>query len=539
MKKNGFTLVELLAVIAILAILVILALPNVLSMFNGAKKDIFLTEAKNVFKEVSKKYISENMKGNKITAINSKTGSKLDMDTSNLEYDIILDNKGNVKSFVVSDGTYCLISNSSDINDLTIDSIREDCSYETLHNLAGTLDKDYYKIALGSDANKGIVNSISFYSDNRKFNSDLTDGNPVDVSEEKNGSVLLYANYSADNSSLIDLNIVANGKIMFPEDSSYLLAFYSGGGCISDSKITGINLNYAVDTHKVKNMSFMFAQAVPFGLMSTYYYWGGGFTSQPINDLDLSYFDTSNVTDMSCMFIGNQSKSINVSSFNTDNVIDMSGMFFGASRVTELNLKSFNTSKIDNTAYMFDHTSSLLKLDLSNFDTKNVDYMGYMFSGTTSLKSLNIKNFDTSKVTSMNYMFSNCGASDIDVSSFNTSNVTDMRCMFSGIKVKNLLLNNFNTSKVTIMDNMFSGSSFDKLDISSFNTSKVTDMSSMFYGTDVSVLDLSSFDVSNVRRTNNMFSNSKATIGYAKDSASANKLNSTSNIPSKLKFVVK
>ena len=42
-NKNGFTLVELLAVIAILAILVIIALPNVIKMFNNAKKSSFLT----------------------------------------------------------------------------------------------------------------------------------------------------------------------------------------------------------------------------------------------------------------------------------------------------------------------------------------------------------------------------------------------------------------------------------------------------------------------------------------------------------------
>ena len=38
MKKRGFTLVELLAVIAILAILVLISLPNVVGMFNNAKK---------------------------------------------------------------------------------------------------------------------------------------------------------------------------------------------------------------------------------------------------------------------------------------------------------------------------------------------------------------------------------------------------------------------------------------------------------------------------------------------------------------------
>ena len=46
--KKGFTLVELLAVIAILAILVIIALPSVISMYNNAKKQVFLTEAQTV-----------------------------------------------------------------------------------------------------------------------------------------------------------------------------------------------------------------------------------------------------------------------------------------------------------------------------------------------------------------------------------------------------------------------------------------------------------------------------------------------------------
>ena len=40
-NKKGFTLVELLAVIAILAILVILAIPNVIKLYNNAKKTDF------------------------------------------------------------------------------------------------------------------------------------------------------------------------------------------------------------------------------------------------------------------------------------------------------------------------------------------------------------------------------------------------------------------------------------------------------------------------------------------------------------------
>ena len=106
MNKKGFTLVELLAVIAILAILVIIALPNVLKMFNGAKKNSFLTEAKTVYSEVSKKYISESMKGNKLTYISSEDDTKLEMTGRNLQYCTLLNNDGSVSSMKVSNGEW-------------------------------------------------------------------------------------------------------------------------------------------------------------------------------------------------------------------------------------------------------------------------------------------------------------------------------------------------------------------------------------------------------------------------------------------------
>ena len=124
MKNKGFTLVELLSVIAILAILVIIALPNVLKMFNQAKKDTFLTEAKTIYKEISKKYISETMKGNKINII-SNTNNKLDLESNNLKYNIKLNNDGSIKKFEVSNGTYCLSGKFNNLSELTTDKITE------------------------------------------------------------------------------------------------------------------------------------------------------------------------------------------------------------------------------------------------------------------------------------------------------------------------------------------------------------------------------------------------------------------------------
>ena len=74
-NKKGFTLVELLAVIAILAILVIIALPNVINMYTKAKKNTFLTEAQNVIKQSSNKFIQDGMSGKKTNFISNNKNS--------------------------------------------------------------------------------------------------------------------------------------------------------------------------------------------------------------------------------------------------------------------------------------------------------------------------------------------------------------------------------------------------------------------------------------------------------------------------------
>ena len=59
--------------------------------------------------------------------------------------------------------------------------------------------------------------------------------------------------------------------------------------------------------------------------------------------------------------------SLNLSNFNTSNVTDMEGMFYGCSSLTSLNLSNFNTSKVTNIYNMFDGCSSLEYINLKNF----------------------------------------------------------------------------------------------------------------------------------------------------------------------------
>ena len=231
-----------------------------------------------------------------------------------------------------------------------------------------------------------------------------------------------------------------------------------------------------------------------------------------LTTLNVSNFDTSKVTDMSLMFHGMRDLSaLNLSSFNTSQVTDMQNMFYGTSNLTTLNVSNFDTSKVTNMGLMFYGMSNLTTLDLSNFDTSKVTNMGNMFSSMTNLTSLNLSSFNTSKVTDMGFMFYGIpNLTSLDLSNFDTSKTTKMSFMFYGMRnLTALNLSSFNTSQVTDMSGMFSSMpSLTSLNLSHFDTSKVTDMHFMFRDTsNLTTLNLSNFDTSKVTDMNNMFRN--------------------------------
>ena len=231
-----------------------------------------------------------------------------------------------------------------------------------------------------------------------------------------------------------------------------------------------------------------------------------------ILELDLSNFNTSQVTDMYSMFNGMRNlTTLNLSNFNTSKVTDMSFMFYNMPNLTTLNLSNFNTSKVTKMQYMFADMRNLTTLNLSNFDTSRVTDMSAMFHNMSNLTTLNLSSFDTSQVTNMHAMFSDTSnLTSHDLSNFDTSKVTNMARMFSGMRnLTTLNLSSFNTANVTDMSAMFAGlPNLATLDLSSFDTSNVTDMSGMFYeASNLSVLNLSNFNTSKVTDMEAMFYN--------------------------------
>ena len=193
------------------------------------------------------------------------------------------------------------------------------------------------------------------------------------------------------------------------------------------------------------------------------------FACLSLKTIDVSGFNTKNVTDMWDLFSGGYmgvmqlEEIVGLENFNTSNVTQMSGMFFRCGNLTSLNVSSFNTSKVTAMESMFNGCTKLTSIDVSNFNTENVTNMSYMFDGhyedtVMSLQEIRgLENFNTENVTQMQGMFFRCPSlTSLDLSSFDTSQVTDISGMFSGC-TNLVILNiaNFDTSSVTNMVGLF------------------------------------------------------------------------------------
>ncbi len=265
-----------------------------------------------------------------------------------------------------------------------------------------------------------------------------------------------------------------------------------------------------LDTSHVTTMANMFKEF-------------GRSAQSPLTTLDLSSFDTGNVTNMSRMFYdANRLTSIRFgTSFGTANVTDMSEMFAHCTQLTSTTslpgLSSFTTTSLTNMSGMFNGCSALATIDLSNFNTSNVTDMSSLFFNCTSLTSVDMTGWSSNSLTSMEAMFTGCRSLTIlnfPDSGFSAANVTNMARMFQSCSALTAPdISGFNTSKVTTFRQMFDGcSALTTLSLANFSTSAATDLSYLFFGCSEleSITFGDSFTVSNATTLSSMFGNCKS-----------------------------
>jgi surface protein len=116
--------------------------------------------------------------------------------------------------------------------------------------------------------------------------------------------------------------------------------------------------------------------------------------------------DTSEVTDMSFMFIYSSLTSLKLRAFDTGRVTNMGWMFGVCTNLEELEVDTWNVEKVTNMVLMFEQCS-MESLDLSNWSTDSLENSSYMFMACKKLSNLNISMFNTTKVKDryLSYMF--------------------------------------------------------------------------------------------------------------------------------------
>ncbi len=192
--------------------------------------------------------------------------------------------------------------------------------------------------------------------------------------------------------------------------------------------ITGKATHFGIDLPSQKSKGIdLLTKVIQFGSLgitdySYAFYYAANLLSVP-NDQSFS----SNVTNMSYMFIGASKFTSDLSKWDVSKVTNMVGMFNGASKFNS-DLSSWKVDNVMDMSYMFAGASNF-KSDLSSWKVDNVTYMMFMFFGASNFKS--------------------------DLSSWKVDNVTYMGAMFFDTNNFTSDLSKWNISKVTYMDNMF------------------------------------------------------------------------------------
>lgn len=205
------------------------------------------------------------------------------------------------------------------------------------------------------------------------------------------------------------------------------------GEFFSGRHVTAIYADFedsAIGPWKEYSSIIMSVSVVDKGIKPTnIHYWFTDFSSCIF--MDLSKFDTSEVTSMNQLFNGCSSLvSLDISGFSTSQVTNMAGMFAGCSKLTSLNLSHFDIANVSSMTRMFQDCSALVNLVLpaSESGTPQMGVLVGMFLNCSSLVEVDLSGIDVTKVRNASGMFEGCAslstiyvASDADWSNIGTS----------------------------------------------------------------------------------------------------------------------
>ena len=181
------------------------------------------------------------------------------------------------------------------------------------------------------------------------------------------------------------------------------------------------------------------------------------------NDADLNDIDVSNITTFydqntdKGLFEDLDPHDIEISYWDVSNVENMNNMFYGCKNFTGQGLENWNVNNVENMSMMFFGCKNF-NANLSNWKVDKVKDMYSMFSLCKEFIGEGLENWNIIKVNDMRWMFSECEKFDCDLSNWKVNNVENMYGMF--YECKNFTgqgLEKWNVNNVENMTSMFNG----------------------------------------------------------------------------------
>lgn len=129
------------------------------------------------------------------------------------------------------------------------------------------------------------------------------------------------------------------------------------------------------------------------------------------NIVDLNCINTSNITDMSCLFELEDIINIDISEWDVSNVTTMYNMFSGCKKLVSVgNLGNWNVEQVQNMHAMFYYCEKLKSIgDISLWNVERVENVWAMFSNCNNLNLIgDLSNWNIHNVSDMSFMFYKC-----------------------------------------------------------------------------------------------------------------------------------
>ena len=141
----------------------------------------------------------------------------------------------------------------------------------------------------------------------------------------------------------------------------------------------------------------------------------------------LSDIDVSELNDLSSIFDGLKIEVVDISGWDTSNVTTMAYMFAECEDIKKIiGIENLDVSKLQSANAMFYGCQNLVELDLTNWNPISLENMSNMFYNCSNLKIIkNIENWQLPNIKNVRKMFYNCVKLNVDLSNWNLTNIKD------------------------------------------------------------------------------------------------------------------